>query len=917
MTPKVPRAGLGAMHTAGIYSDMSVDGPEIGDLVVIIDKAKNLPNRKTMGKQDPYCAARLGKEAKKTETDKRGGQTPRWDQELRFTVHDSADYYQLKISVFNDDKKTDLIGETFVNLEDVIVLGGGRFDGWNNLNYRGKYAGEIRVELTYYDLRPKVEKPTEIPREVALDGMQNADRDGVGGPRQLKQVKRRPLPADPTNLSSSPSSYSHLDQIQQSAAAQTPSPAYQSAAGSGMDYPVDYSTPEQMMLQSRHRDHPPPSDVDVAAQFSSSQNETFNLREDDYGFPMSDAGGYVDHSGAQAGGDRAPHSYGLSQPPHGIAADGFRHPAEHTAPPPPPVHASRHVRPTPQSSVTTGHQSLPHSHSAPPLTHHQSAPDQRISNASCDLSGPDDEGYTHPFKRESYSHTPLRHQSQDEVYSRQATNFEGRPPPPPAHRSSGGSVTAPHNARQPAYGPMGFPAPLSISPKRATNPAASYNPHGQQRNSYSASSSPRGRPAHHPSGVQTSSRNIPIQPIPPQVGVLNPEPPVRDGGYQGAAPPNVAPGYNMTMASEAVDRTSYERGTGMRSQAAPGFPAAVRASPSHSPHSMVHPDNSATRSRLANGSEAPRAHRSSAPVIKPRAISPDRRSPSRKSVSPAPVASAPERRLSGVPFSPDAYDALNPNATSPGSVEPGSGYQTPEHSRDSIHQDFVDASVVNSDEPIIGSDGRVIDPSDHLPTATWAPEPELKNPQKAGRPELRSRPSPQGAQPMPQSTRRLPREQPARPQSITTPIHVPSPEPSPAPATPSSGGTRNRLQKRVRMQASSPGLAAKSSPLASYDSQKSTPCSLPRRSTDDFALREHENYPAHTPSPTGQMGFGGWGGRGAGTRNSPAAASAAPPLPAKLPLNAGREDHSALSEELKSIDIGSAGRSRIVRRSVY
>jgi hypothetical protein len=63
-----------AAHTAGIFSDMTVDGP----LVVIVDRAKNLPNRKSIGKQDPYCAARLGKEAKKTETDRRGGQTPRW-----------------------------------------------------------------------------------------------------------------------------------------------------------------------------------------------------------------------------------------------------------------------------------------------------------------------------------------------------------------------------------------------------------------------------------------------------------------------------------------------------------------------------------------------------------------------------------------------------------------------------------------------------------------------------------------------------------------------------------------------------------------------------------------------------------------------------------------------------------------------
>lgn len=65
-------------HAAGIFADISVDGPIIGTLVAIIDRAKNLPNRKTMGKQNPYAAARLGKEAKKTQTDLRGGQTPRW-----------------------------------------------------------------------------------------------------------------------------------------------------------------------------------------------------------------------------------------------------------------------------------------------------------------------------------------------------------------------------------------------------------------------------------------------------------------------------------------------------------------------------------------------------------------------------------------------------------------------------------------------------------------------------------------------------------------------------------------------------------------------------------------------------------------------------------------------------------------------
>jgi hypothetical protein len=93
------RAGIKEAHPAGIWSDLSVDGPIIGTLIVVLDKAvglffspllfdvletdsgalqKNLPNRKKIGKQDPYVVCRLAKEAKRTDADVRGGQTPRW-----------------------------------------------------------------------------------------------------------------------------------------------------------------------------------------------------------------------------------------------------------------------------------------------------------------------------------------------------------------------------------------------------------------------------------------------------------------------------------------------------------------------------------------------------------------------------------------------------------------------------------------------------------------------------------------------------------------------------------------------------------------------------------------------------------------------------------------------------------------------
>ena len=78
MASRIAKQAIAGAHTAGIYADMSNDGPEIGTLVIIVDRAKNLPNKKSMGKQDAYCACRIGKEAKKTDTDKRGGQTPRW-----------------------------------------------------------------------------------------------------------------------------------------------------------------------------------------------------------------------------------------------------------------------------------------------------------------------------------------------------------------------------------------------------------------------------------------------------------------------------------------------------------------------------------------------------------------------------------------------------------------------------------------------------------------------------------------------------------------------------------------------------------------------------------------------------------------------------------------------------------------------
>ena len=103
-------------------------------------------------------------------------------------MHDSLDYNSLKISVFSEDKRTDLIGDAWVNLSDIIIPGGGKCDLWQGLNCKGKYAGELRLELTYYDERPK----PEVAASVVEDARQASGYDS-------RRVTRRPLHNGPTN----------------------------------------------------------------------------------------------------------------------------------------------------------------------------------------------------------------------------------------------------------------------------------------------------------------------------------------------------------------------------------------------------------------------------------------------------------------------------------------------------------------------------------------------------------------------------------------------------------------------------------------------------------------------------------------------------------------------------------------------
>ena len=240
----------------------------------------------------------------------------------------------------------------------------------------------------------------------------------------------------------------------------------------------------------------------------------------------------------------------------------------------------------------------------------------------------------------------------------------------------------------------------------------------------------------------------------------------------------------------------------------------------------------------------------------------------RKSVSPAPPPTE-NRRVSDVPFGPDSYNALNP----------------------SLLSSQGNAVTADPDAKIITYDGREIDPSDHLPMESWAPEPEPKQPQKQPSPEPRGRASLSGAQPLPPSGRRQLRIA-ARPQA--TPTHSPSYNHMDDPYTPSSlpSTGRNRLQKKRNSALPSPNA---SSPLAPI-------------SPDNYQDRQSQYTPTRGPQRSGTWDYP--------SENHAPHYGSGPPIPAKVPLAlmSGANVDDAFMEEMSRIDIGT-GRSR--RRGGY
>ncbi|KAF8915055.1 C2 domain-containing protein, partial [Mucidula mucida] len=139
---------------------------QVGTLVVVVLKAKNLPDKHVVSKQNPYTKITYDGQTLITAVDKRGGQHPVWDEELRFTVHVDAPTLaedgsvitpglptSMDISLWaNEGDHADLLGGTVIDVADTLKRG--EFDEWIPLYRNDTQRGDVFLEMTYFSALP-------------------------------------------------------------------------------------------------------------------------------------------------------------------------------------------------------------------------------------------------------------------------------------------------------------------------------------------------------------------------------------------------------------------------------------------------------------------------------------------------------------------------------------------------------------------------------------------------------------------------------------------------------------------------------------------------------------------------------------------------------------------------------------------
>ena len=721
------------------------------------------------------------------------------------------------------------------------------------------------MELTYYDTRPKDEAVIERRKEAERKEARAEARQA--GTRHSKQTKRRPLPADPTGgPSSRPSQSEHSNSKLQGPRANEPRPSPPRSQKAVEQVPQaqvprprsahKYETPEDLQRQWAAQ---PPNDhsrTNGAIQSPDPRESYQQLPPDPYAaphhvpMPIPQEYNYAppqDYRHEQQVVERHPIE---SQDPHYPPEQNGTYPREvYNALPRRPVqeHAGR-------MAPEYGHSrenSYPPVRVPVPVHDPRVVPDHYSRNSAPILQNEMqyNAGSSGLLHRHEYAQ-PQFHDEPEE---------EGPPPPPPVHRHPVSRPPPPQEQRpinQPVAVPM--PEPLNITPERTTPNI----PHTRDV--------PQDYVPYSPNYVNDAMpvENRPVYSTSPAPSYHSERPYSRGRPTTSNGEPVPAPlvaGYNPTVVDETEEMSTEYQQYAAPVQSAPQ-PQPIRASPAAVP------------------AERPSSSRSFQDPVQ---------TIPRKSVSPQPPLPNNPDSLPGIPFSPDSYDILNPNAANAAAVrQPGANYNSPAEAMEAARQHEVDK--LRALGPIVGNDGRVIDPSDHLPADTWAPEPE----RKTRKPEVVVRFKHSNAI----GPRSAPKDQPSasRPQSMSSHRTIASTHGTHSSVSNHSG--RNRLQKRPQSYMP-PSVSSRGNPplrdrdnIATYTPPNQPPIYTPREPSPNLVSRYSPSQSSHSNAMTISRHY---------------APPVGPPVPAKVPIQPAVHSGGLdpLSEEMRRLDIGgSVGR---------
>lgn len=867
------------------------------------------------------------------------------DKELRFPVRNSPDYKSLKISVFNDDKKTDLIGETTLRLDKILVKGGGTDDGWRGLKCKEKYAGEILVELTFWDMRPKDGPVVERKRPEQNSGKEKErEREAprkVGGAREManprdRTVSRRPLPADPTRSSREDASQPVAVPEKRTRRSRH---SYHPGVENQQHHP-HHSIPEP--LPSHYRDNrAPPRGIAMAPDPSPTTHGGIYDPSGDSYIPGGDMFGRFEE-------DNGPHGQPPPPPPPAHRRPYDASPGYHSPIVPAPPHQTIHKRHQSQ------HQ-LKHYQSVPDWQHrqqHSQDPDGRelYRSSSYDPRIPEQFSGSYPglqnryppqdehdeYSRSADTRASVAHlrQGGGMVYQDEspglshgptpASSFENfgmdvpddaPPPPPPPH----GHSPVPMRFDEPNWGNL---KPKAKSEDDLGLPSYELSTQLAHRRSYS------------------NMDNYELERRRPSVGM---DISLTRNGMP--IPPSLVPGIDPVVAEQMAVREGVERRSsfvGMSSHPlqieGPPQTRAMQHSSSqnqnyHRPQveevqdvQLYQPQLLPEDQVIGRPVTVKKGRERTAPMVKPMPIHGERddavpaigATPNSVKRNATLVMVVPDRKpvpqkdppFEGLPFSPDSFDLINPGPSA--ALEavingPGATYNTPQEAEETSRRRAAESKRGKlPNKMIMPGSKRVLDGSDVLPPESFAPEPEKRGGRKPRPPppvpaEYRRHSTGRGRSPSPQPPRRgerlaLTGPEPAPP-PIPKKVSIRSPSPDP-----DRGQRRERakLQKKLR---NSQSMAVLPSNSRNYGSSRDRYSIGPgamvmynpesererqwERERDSRALvpaQGNDRY-GYNPEQPPRYASGGGGmdvGWQGGSGSRPS--QALPPVPAKIPM---------------------------------